>query len=575
MKKISILILFFFLLQCIIFIPSISVSATEETSYIDNTMFIGLNFEKMQIIYNIINNPENTYNSYIYHYDNFMESYFDNLTINHGSNIAGSCGYVGIDMLLSYYDTFLSDDIVPEAYDKISDGDCYDVIHRRNSPGSLFDEPIDFLETYNNRNQMTSYEIKNLNDQYYYYMYQLQNISLHAKLITIGSSLGVYDSYEFYPAGTNHNVVKQIIEEYMSMMLDYSKGNQYQIYDIERNDNIGSEDVRNFVINKIRDGYPVLVSVRDEDGGGHWVIAYDYDEITNEIYCNFGWGGNATHLTPENYVEEIGYTGDKLKNFTVYDTALTIEFNIPHKHSNNYAVTRTVDGQEVTNYYCYDSSEIEVYNLDFDISYPNPNTHKITYECGDISIDAHKYGTFHICLEDNSKHVRECIVCGKEKKSNHILNCTFINSSMHNMKCSSCEYDENSSHSFTYIEITEATHKIKCSACKYEIDIYHTFEYIYTDESTHTTTCTICGHTKVENHYFNYRSISANYHILTCVYCGATTDIQEAHSWKVASNPQYVECQYCGHLKLKPMLGGGEIIPVQPFKEDELEEETE
>ena len=49
---------------------------------------------------------------------------------------------------------------------------------------------------------------------------------------------------------------------------------------------------------------------------------------------------------------------------------------------------------------------------------------------------------------------------------------------------------------------------------------------------------------------------------------------KEAHMWKICNDPTYVECSYCGHQKLK-LPGGGEIIPVQPFKEDEIEEETE
>ena len=38
---------------------------------------------------------------------------------------------------------------------------------------------------------------------------------------------------------------------------------------------------------------------------------------------------------------------------------------------------------------------------------------------------------------------------------------------------------------------------------------------------------------------------------------------------------KYILCSCCGYLKLKPTIGGEEIIPVQPFKEDDPEEETE
>lgn len=43
----------------------------------------------------------------------FLSAYFDYLETNFGTNDKGSCVYVSIGMLLSYYDTFLNDDIIP------------------------------------------------------------------------------------------------------------------------------------------------------------------------------------------------------------------------------------------------------------------------------------------------------------------------------------------------------------------------------------------------------------------------------------------------------------------------------
>lgn len=63
-----------------------------------------------------------TYLSNISHYSNFKNHYFDNLTYNFGVNYKGSCGYVAMAMLLSYYDTYISDDIVDEQYDIVSSG---------------------------------------------------------------------------------------------------------------------------------------------------------------------------------------------------------------------------------------------------------------------------------------------------------------------------------------------------------------------------------------------------------------------------------------------------------------------
>ena len=50
--------------------------------------------------------------------DNFATYYFSRLTQNYGNNVKGSCGYVALGMLLSFYDTYWNDNIIPEQYDK-------------------------------------------------------------------------------------------------------------------------------------------------------------------------------------------------------------------------------------------------------------------------------------------------------------------------------------------------------------------------------------------------------------------------------------------------------------------------
>ena len=55
-----------------------------------------------------VNSSENTYRI----------TYFQNLHTNFGHNKKGSCGYVAAAMLLSYYDTILSDKIVPREFEQ-------------------------------------------------------------------------------------------------------------------------------------------------------------------------------------------------------------------------------------------------------------------------------------------------------------------------------------------------------------------------------------------------------------------------------------------------------------------------
>ena len=67
-----------------------------------------------------------------------LKYYFQNLKQNFGNNQMGSCGYVSVASMLTYFDTFYNDDIVPENYDVISEANSTDEA-LENSPGSKFE----------------------------------------------------------------------------------------------------------------------------------------------------------------------------------------------------------------------------------------------------------------------------------------------------------------------------------------------------------------------------------------------------------------------------------------------------
>ena len=83
---------------------------------------------------------------------------------------------------------------------------------------------------------------------------------------------------------------------------------------IEENTN-----VRNKTINLIKQGIPVKLGIE-----GHAVVAYDYDETNDNIYCHFGWGENTTHVT----IESMGYSS--------YNNLFAFNFKNAHNHSRNF-----------------------------------------------------------------------------------------------------------------------------------------------------------------------------------------------------------------------------------------------
>ena len=78
------------------------------------------------------------------------------------------------------------------------------------------------------------------------------------------------------------------------------------------------------VVEYLYDAQTKIVQIVD---GAEGTFEYDYDEDTNALFCHMGWNGSTTHVTIES------------QNFSIYKTALAIDFNISHSDSNNFATS--------------------------------------------------------------------------------------------------------------------------------------------------------------------------------------------------------------------------------------------
>lgn len=324
------------------------------------------------------------------YYDSFLQAYFDNLTYNFGKNYKGSCSYVALAMLLSYYDTYLNDEIIPEEYDIPLISTDYNMIAKRNSPGVLRD-----LINYSGQ-----IDVGMSTAEYYSKILELSNTSLHAKLITLGKQMGYYDYNDLEnPCGTTFHKMSYVLIAYLLSVTNYTTDDfTLDILNYELNVNQSNSDlVRNFTIEKIKQGIPVALAIKKSTStSGHVVIAYDYDETTDEIYCHFGWESSDTHKTPES------------EGYSLYKSALTINFNVSHVHTNNYGITKN----NVTTYYCYDSPYIETYKKHTH-NYVN---HNCTI-CNEYT-DIHRYNTY--TWINDMQHTAVCS-CGEIKTSGHVV----------------------------------------------------------------------------------------------------------------------------------------------------------
>ena len=248
--------------------------------------------------------------------NNYSTLYFANLRTNFCNNVQNSCSYVAMGMLLSYYDTYWDDDFVPESFEihgvssfeTYRDADFSLPSFYAESPGVLF-EPNSVVG-----NQTLSY--------YQNYMSLNNNYSFQAKLFELNVQyFGL--KFRVHPYSMSYSELTNFLGLYAH---DYCGFTTNEISVQSTND---STSIRNFVINKINSGIPVILRASSADLGGHAFIAYDYDENQDEIYVHTGWRDEENNLAATHVaLSSIG--------FTTLEDAFALDLSLDHHHSWNY-----------------------------------------------------------------------------------------------------------------------------------------------------------------------------------------------------------------------------------------------
>lgn len=242
---------------------------------------------------------------YCYLDNYYMSQYFVNLKHNFPLNSHGSCNYVAISMLLSYYDTYWSDDIIPESYECASEIESHG---ESNLPAYTTESPG--VEQYNNGLADVSAED--------YLSACLSNTENDFQSLLFSIADEICGGVPLDSSGTFGLDFKQTLTLMAAYLFEYRGFQKTDITaECERNEN----DVYRFTVDNILKGYPVLV--RTSRFYGHTYIAYDYDADTDIIYGHAGING-LNHIP-------IGNSGD----LDWYD-AIVIKPNFEHQHAKNY-----------------------------------------------------------------------------------------------------------------------------------------------------------------------------------------------------------------------------------------------
>ena len=253
----------------------------------------------------------------LYQTEYFSTYYFNNLNENMGFNYIGSCSYVAVAMMLSYYDTYWNDAIIEESYEQNSGGFNRNLSLINKSPGIKEDCELPFQEE--NRLGLSGDEKLSYGQYYTLVMNNVDN-SLHYRLMKMGREEEIYKLYLFFdqnPFGLGEQGRESLMNSYL---YDYMGFSNSEIYFETITDNIES-----YIISKVTQGIPVLIAVEFPDETGHAFVVYDYDASTGRLFGNMGWGYGDTHVD----LSSMGYT--RIKNATTF-----ILDGMSHSHSNNY-----------------------------------------------------------------------------------------------------------------------------------------------------------------------------------------------------------------------------------------------
>lgn len=264
--------------------------------------------------------------------DNSTTFYFHNLRENLGYNLYNSCTYVAAGALLSYYDSYLNDNFVPEKYEVHSylkyktlcqqylSGDYCEspgIINDKNAMLELGDEKIfDKIGIHNISEQISFYSS-------YYLQFYLINLAKEKNLLTREF---IFPDLNFENSARN---ILTLLNIYTTLIdLPIIDSNQ-TLFSIKSSSEI------DWLIETVKSGKPVICSLINDSGtSGHSAIAYDYVEGYDDPI-----DGLVFHM---GYSDAYAYTFDTIKNETYYNQLGEITFLnedlITYSHSQNYVI---------------------------------------------------------------------------------------------------------------------------------------------------------------------------------------------------------------------------------------------
>lgn len=307
---------------------------------------------------------------------NDLGIYFSHLFDYSPKNTYGSCVFVSLIQVMSYYDSFYNDNVIPEQYD-CNQGNVSSLeLAKENSPGvTRQDYPSSptalFSFVSNNRDTDLQAEMF-----WHYNFLKGNNPNIYSYIGEVDYRQAILNS--FY--GNNYSAVCSFIDySQLGVNANYTDQSVVSYFDT-------------YVKNLIDLGKPVILDLVCVQNGfefprGHAAVAYYYD--SDGIHLN--WGG--PNLSDTDVLLSSGEGWYIMR-------ATTISYsNLSESHSNNYISNNT--------YYC--GCGYHIHNYQF-LSQSYSDCHRRSCDCGSYYYESHNY-TDHYQMYTNDEHKAFC-ECG-------------------------------------------------------------------------------------------------------------------------------------------------------------------
>ena len=198
--------------------------------------------------------------------NNYSSYYFKNLYTNFGNNKYGTCSYVSLGMLLSFYDSYWDDSFISETYDIKAEFESnrqtladFDLIPSNvNSPGVLF-EPNILVD------DLTI-------DDYYDIISEYSDTYFQFKLIDFAMS--IFDEAKFDGSDSSLGMQQSDLAFLLDAYLDEVSNITTDKANVRTYANSNDELIKYQIIEQLIDGTPVILRAKEStSNAGHAMIA--------------------------------------------------------------------------------------------------------------------------------------------------------------------------------------------------------------------------------------------------------------------------------------------------------------